>query len=156
MSKKSESQGKLDNKANAREACTDICTRGEQGKPCNHCEDAQLSGIINTRGRSRKTLRIRNVELEGNLLIQKACKALEMEATVTHLLEDNQADTRWLQVPSVTAATEKPSTICGAEGKGSLQQNKDTSGCGQAVMMNMVQKHLCPRPMNCWRNLFRW
>lgn len=45
-------------------------------------------------GVTRKTLRIRNVELEGIVLTQKACKALEMENTVTHLLEDNQADTR--------------------------------------------------------------
>lgn len=45
-------------------------------------------------GVTRKTLRIRNVELEGNVWIQNMHKALEMEAAVTHLLEDNQADTR--------------------------------------------------------------
>lgn len=33
-------------------------------------------------GVTRKTLRIRNVELEGNVLIQNAFKALEMEATL--------------------------------------------------------------------------
>lgn len=68
-------------------------------------------------GVTRKTLKSRNVELEGNVLIQKACQALEMEATVTHLLGDKQADTRRLQVSSVTAAMENTSTICGAEGK---------------------------------------
>lgn len=32
-------------------------------------------------GITRKTLRIRNVELGGNALIQNACKAQEMDAT---------------------------------------------------------------------------
>lgn len=54
-----------------------------------------LSTQEEDQGVTRKTLRIRNVELGGNVLIQKACKALEMEATVTHLLGDIQADTRY-------------------------------------------------------------
>lgn len=98
MLKKCKSQAKLDNNANAREACTDICTRGEQGKPCNHyvkmhsCQGSSTQE--EDQGVTRKTLKSRNVELEGNVLIQKACQALEMEATVTHLLGDKQADTR--------------------------------------------------------------